>query len=496
MTPSAAGEETTPNGPGIWSGPYLALTFAHLAVVALVAFGGLAVVAALSSIAEDLGRVGLLPWVITGQLAAGAVALIFAGPVIDAIGVRRTFRVTGLWLFISTAAAAAAPSMPILILARVIQGFGGGLVFGVAFTAIGVGYPSELRPRAFAAQSVVFGAGAFGGPAVVGAMLALGGWRLVFIAELPLIALALAVGWRALPTTRERPARIEIDWRGAGVLTALIGCSLVAVAQIGVRWWAVGVAVLGSVLLTAAYWNHSGRADAPVIAREHITRFPLMWIHLTSGLVMFIALGLENYVPLYVQTSRERSVEFAAFALVFLSAGWTVGSLLYSRVLDKWRDCDVVLLGCVLFIPSLVLAGISIALTWPLTSLFVALGLIGLAIGLVTTAGINLLQDSSGMAEMGRVTSTHQFIRQVSITYGVALASAILFFVVDRQVGDVEALREVIAGEDVALGVDAKNAIRDGLVWAHLITGTLAIGCLMVGISLVRRTDRVVSTPR
>jgi len=483
-----ASDENTESGQSIWRGSYLPMTLANLAVIALVAFSGLAIVAALSSIAEDLGQLGLLPWVITGYLASGAVALIFAGPVIDAVGVRRTFRVTGLWLLVSTAAAAASPTMSVLIVARVIQGFGGGLVFAVAFTAIGVGYPHELRPRAFTAQSVVFGVGALGGPAIAGAILVIGGWRMIFLAELPLITLALAVGWSALPTTRERPERIQIDWIGAGLLTVLIACSLVAVAQIGVRLWLVAGALLITGLLVAIYWVHSGRVESPVVARDHLTRFPLAWVHLTSGLVMFVGLGLENYIPLYVQTARDRSVEFAAFSLMFLSAGWTVGSLIYSRVLDKWPESDVILLGCALFIPSIGLAGATIALTWSLPLLFCALALIGLSIGLVTTPGFTLLHANSELSEMGRVTAVHQLVRQLAITYGVALSSAILFFVVDYQVGDVEALREVIAGDEIALGREATDAIRDGMAWAHLLIGSLSVVCMLAGLSLVRRT--------
>jgi len=71
------------------------MTIANLMVVALVGFGGLALIAAISSIAEDLGHVSLLPWVFTGYFATSALAVVVAGPIIDAIGVRRTFRVTG-----------------------------------------------------------------------------------------------------------------------------------------------------------------------------------------------------------------------------------------------------------------------------------------------------------------------------------------------------------------------------------------------------------------
>ena len=484
-------------GPASGPARSLPITIANMTVIALVAYGGLALVAALSSIAEDLGNVGMLPWVFTGYFATSAIAVVIAGPVIDAIGVRRTFRVTGIWFLLASAAAAAAPSMPMLILARVFQGFGGGLVFAVSLAAIGLGYPHELRHRAFAAQSVVFAVMGFGGPALAGVLLAFGGWRIIFLVELPLTVIALASGWNSLPTTRERPERIRTDWRGVGMLSLIIVSSLVAVSQIGVRWWAVGVAVIATATLVMVYWGHSGRVDAPVLARQHIARFPLRWVHLTSGLVMLVALGTENFLPLYVQTTRDRSVEFAAFALLFLTVGWTLGTQVYSRVLHNWRESDVILLGCWLMIPSIGASGAGVAyLGWPLPLLFVATVFIGVAVGLVTTAGLTLLQASSDMSEMGRVSAAHQFVRQLAAMYGVAIASAILLFVVDLEVGDVDAVRDVLAGENIAVGTETKDAIRHGLVWVHVVVTTLAIGCLLIGTSLVRRTARSLTPSR
>ena len=176
--------------------------------------------------------------------------------------------------FVSSAAAAAAPSMPMLVLARVAQGFGGGLIFAVALSAVGLGYPPELRPRAFAAQSIVWGVMGLGSPALAGAMLAFGSWRIIFVTQLPLTALALVVGWKRLPTTRRRPTRIQTDWTGVAMLTLLIVCSLIAVNQIGVRWWVVAAALAATASLAAIYWGHSARAESPVLARQHMRGFP------------------------------------------------------------------------------------------------------------------------------------------------------------------------------------------------------------------------------
>ena len=142
---------------GIWSVGYLPVTLANLTIVAIAAFDGLALVAALPSIADDLGGVALLPWVITAYLATSAVAGITAGSIIDAVGVRRTFRAAGMWFLLASAAAAAAPNMESLVAARALQGIGGGLVISVALTAVGLAYPQRLRARAFAANSMVWG---------------------------------------------------------------------------------------------------------------------------------------------------------------------------------------------------------------------------------------------------------------------------------------------------------------------------------------------------
>ena len=101
----------------IWKGKYLPITLANLTVVAVAAFDGLAIVAALPNIAKDLGNVSLSPWVLTAYLATSAVAAIVAGPIIDTIGVRRTFQITGLWFLFTSALAAVAPSMTLLIAA-------------------------------------------------------------------------------------------------------------------------------------------------------------------------------------------------------------------------------------------------------------------------------------------------------------------------------------------------------------------------------------------
>ena len=474
---------------GIWSSRYLAVTVANLTVVAIAAFDGLAVASALPSIADDLGRIALLPWVLTGYLATSAIAVIVAGPVIDAIGVRRTFRITGTWFLGASALAALAPTMETLIAARVLQGLGGGLVIAVALAAVGLAYPHELRPKAFAANSIVWGVMGFGGPAIAGALLAIGDWRFVFAVKLPITAVALAVGWRALPSTRERPTRITTDWIGIAWLAVVVAASLATVAQLGSDWGIVGISLAVTIAAAAGYWRHAGRADTPVLRREHLTRFPLGFVHLSTGAILIAGLAADNYLPIYVHTVRERSIEFAAFSLVFLTVGWTLGAIAFSRVPTTWPETRTTLAGSTLMIPSLILAWLSISGGWHLGVIFTAYALIGVSIGLVSTSGVTYMQRGAAEAEMGRVNSAHQFVRTLCITYAVAIGGAILLATVDARTGDIEAVRELLAGEEtVTIDVPAGTveAIADGVARAILV----ALGVSLAAWVVVSRSHR------
>ena len=480
-------EVVGPNFQGIWTGRFLPVTIAMVVVMGLAAFDGMAVIAALPSIAADLGDVALLPWVLTAYMGTSAVAVLIGGPVIDAIGVRRTFRVTGLWFLCSSAAVAVMPTMPLLVAVRVAHGFGGGLVMAVVMATVGIAYPARLRRRAFAAVSMVWGVMSFGGPALAGLLLSVGGWRFVFVSQLPLTTLALAVGWSTLPGTRRQPTAISTDWVGVALISSIVALSLAAVGQIGVRWPVAGTAAALAVVAGAVYWHHAGQVKEPILARAHITDFPLAWLHLTAGLVLVAGLTVDNYLPLYVQLTRGGSVGFAAFSITFLSVGWTSGSFIFSRLLSDWRESAVILLGAALSVPSLVTTGLLVATEQSLALILGAFVLVGLSIGLVSTAAMTLLQAASDEAEMGRVNAAHQFVRNLSITLAVALGGAAILSVVEARVGDVDAVRSVLAGAELSVGPETMEAVGEGLAWAHVPSLAAAVGGLFVAISLIRR---------
>ncbi len=164
-----------------------------------------------------------------------------------------------------------------------------------------------------------------------------------------------------------------------------------------------------------------------------------------------------------------------------------MASLISSRLLDRWREVGVILLGAAMLIPSLAVGGIAIAVEAPLAVVFVGYFLVGMAIGFVSTAGLTLLQAASDPAEIGRANSAHQFLRTLGITYGVAGGGAVLLLVVDRRVGDVEVVQELLAGEELELGQATRDAVAAGLAWVHVVAAAIGVVCLLVAIVQWRR---------
>lgn len=192
---------TTAGRTSIWTQPLRPASIALLTTIALSAFEGLAVAAAIPDITADLGRVSLTSWILTAYFVASTVATLAAGPIVDQRGVRWTFEVSLLVFVGASVACAVAPTMPLLIAGRVVQGLGGGSLISVALAAVGLIYPEDLRARQYAAQSAVWGSMSVLGPAAAAVFISTIGWPGVFWINVPLGAFAWRLGRRSLPAT-------------------------------------------------------------------------------------------------------------------------------------------------------------------------------------------------------------------------------------------------------------------------------------------------------
>ncbi len=455
---------------GVLSKPLLPASIAIFTTTALVAFEALAVTAAIPELAADLGGVSLLPWVITVYILTSSVSTVIAGPLVDGIGPRIIFRwAVGIFV-VASVGAAAAPSMPLLIGARVVQGAGAGLISAVGLASVGLVYPARLVSRAFAANSTVWGAMGVAGPGLAAALLTNLNWRWIFLVSLPLGLLALAAGWKVLPgPAGER--QIKLDWRGVLLLTVFSVAMVVGVDRLDV-WSAVAVVVL--LVVGFLYWRHAQRTDSPVLRLEHLARQPYLGLALGVGLLVAGALTAEIYVPLYVRGARGAGPALTAWSVLFFTVGWTLGANLAGRLADRVPETTLTMSGFFVTVPALFGLWGAVSADAPLWIVFALLLVVGTGVGAVTNSALTLLRAATQDQQFGRATAAHQFARSQGFAIGPALGGALILLVVARRVGDVEQVQSLLAGATEGVAGRTSDAIGEGFGLAALVGGVIA----------------------
>ncbi|HEY1833996.1 MAG TPA: MFS transporter [Solirubrobacteraceae bacterium] len=209
---------------------------------------------------------GSLSWVLSGYAIVFAALLVPAGRWADAFGRKRAF-LLGLAIFIvSSAACALAPSVGVLVGARIVQAAGGALMLPTSLGLMLPEFEAHERHVAIGLWAATGGIAAAAGPPL-GGLLVQADWRLVFLVNVPIGLAALVAGVRTLHERREQGSG-RPDMLGAATLILAVGALVVAIVK-GQEWgWASPgiVALLAvSVILLPAIWWRSERHHTPIV---------------------------------------------------------------------------------------------------------------------------------------------------------------------------------------------------------------------------------------
>ena len=259
LRPAAATSAPRASGEvGVWSPARRGLTVGMVLTVTLVAFEALAVSTIMPVVARQLGDVALYGWAFSAFFLGTLVGIVVAGQQIDRGGLVRPFAI-GLVLFgVGLTIGGLAPSMPVLIGARLIQGLGGGAIPTVTYVAIGRVYPDAARPRMFAILSTAWVVPALAGPAAAAFIAQFFDWRLVFFSLLPFLVVAAVLTVPALrrvglpPADRDAPSA---QGRLVPAVVTAVAAGVLLAGLTSVTWWGLLIAVVA-----AGRRAHRGRA--------------------------------------------------------------------------------------------------------------------------------------------------------------------------------------------------------------------------------------------
>ncbi|GAA4909785.1 MFS family permease [Nonomuraea thailandensis] len=318
---------------GILGPEYRTATLGILLVVTLIAFEGMSVGVVMPDIAKELDALDLYGLSFSAFLIASLFMNVVAGLWSDRRGYAVPF-LAGVVLFAAgMALAGAAGSAEMFLLARAVQGLGGGASIVALYVMIARVYAMEVRPKAFAAVSAAWVVPAMVGPSVAGFVGEQWGWRYVFYGIVPLVVPALVMLVPALrmgsaadarPGTGPRSRPVEMTL-AATATAGGAGLLLHGVDRLHVKGVEAGVeTVVGLALLVYGLY----RLLPPGALRF---RRGLATTVLMRGFFSAAFFGVNAYIPLALQEVKSFDLKSAGIALTTGALGWSAGSFLQSR---------------------------------------------------------------------------------------------------------------------------------------------------------------------
>lgn len=219
----------------------------------LTLLDGTVVNVALRTIGQDLeASLAQLQWINNGYLLTMASLILLGGSLGDRFGRRRVFLIGTIWFAGASALCGAAPTADALVVARLLQGVGAGLLAPGSLAMIQGAFVREDRAPAIGAWSGLGSIAAAVGPFLGGALIDLASWRLIFLVNAPLAAITVVLAIRHVPETRDDDPADRFDVAGAGLAMLALGGLTYALVQSSGLAAVVGVVAGGLFLLVEA----------------------------------------------------------------------------------------------------------------------------------------------------------------------------------------------------------------------------------------------------
>jgi EmrB/QacA subfamily drug resistance transporter len=389
-----------------------------------------------------------LQWIVSGYALTFGLVLVPAGRLGDARG-RRTMFVIGVALFtVSSLAAGLSPSPLMLVIARLVQGVGGGLLNPQISGLIQQLFRGAERGKAFGLLGATIGVSTAVGPVAGGLIIRLlgaeTGWRWIFFVNLPIGLLAIALSYKLIPR-REAPVRRREDLDPVGVL--LLGAAVLAVLlplmeeqqwEGNGKWLLVvaGLVLMGVFVLWERWFTSRGRAplvDVRLFSTESSSAGAVIATLYFSGFT-----GIFFVLTLYLQTGLGYSALLAGVALTPFAAGSAVSSAVGGHVVSRIGR-KLIVWGLVLVVAGLVVTdvllmtvdGVSIG-WWMAAPLLVA----GIGSGLVISPNVTLTLSAVPVDQAGTAGGVLQTGQRMGTAAGIALLGSVYFAALASSRGD------------------------------------------------------------
>jgi MFS family permease len=368
--------------------------------------------------------------VVTAYLISATVATPLFGKLSDIHGRRRMMLISIVVFILGSLACALAPTMPLLIAGRALQGLGGGGLLPLAQAVIADLLSPRERPVVLAYSSAMFMAASILGPVFGGFFTDHLHWSLIFWINLPLGLAALIMSDRALRRLPRNDRPHALDFMGAGLMVGASIALLLALSWGGVRYPWMSLPILCLFGASAALWSGFAwrllRAPEPFIPLTMLREPVVLGIVAAGFFSIGTIIGLSIFVPLHVELVLGHSASASGVVLIGFMGGATLGSMVGGRLiarLDHYKRVPVI--AAPLAVAALALLAARPA-GWSLAEVTVLLAVAGAGMGPMYPATTMIIQNAVPPHQFGIATGTLNFFRSLGGTMIVAAFAAIV----------------------------------------------------------------------
>ncbi|MGI4984896.1 MAG: MDR family MFS transporter [Janthinobacterium lividum] len=462
---------------------------------------------ALPTMVSDLGGLVHMTWVVTAFMLTSTVSAPLYGKFSDMYGRRPLFAVSILTFLAASLLCGLARNMPQLIAFRGLQGLGAGGLITLSQTVIGSIVSVRDRGRYQGLFTGAFAVSSVAGPLLGGLITSRLSWRWVFLLNLPVGLLSLALVLSTLPAARAGQAsrqpsrqRHHIDFAGAALLATGTAAWLLLLNGGAARHWAspggLGLIALG-VLSFACFVPVERRAREPIIDLALFRSAPFTISVFASGVMAFAMMGSLVFLPLYFQLVLGQSPAQAGMMMLPQVATMLASSIIGGQISSRTRRFSVLLAtGAGLECLALVLLAALAHVGADVVPFLLVLGLLGVGMGVGMPNATVVVQNAVPASALGAATATMSFVRSLGGSLGVALSGGVMAWTLRRQLAALPSHIDIAALLEHGVGAirQIPSVLRGDLVGAYrhaigasLITGG---GMMFVAFLLVLRLAR------
>jgi EmrB/QacA subfamily drug resistance transporter len=461
----------------------------------------------------DLDGVEHYAWIFTAYLLASTITVPIYGKLSDTYG-RKPFFLAGITVFmIGAVLCGMAQDMNQLIAFRALQGLGAGAIIPIAIAIVGDIFPPSERGKWQGALFATFGLATVVGPTLGGFLTDSLGWRWIFYVNLPIGVIAIIAASMTLPRGAQGERR-KIDYTGIAFLVVAAVPLMLALSWAGQEhaWTSptivglLGVAVLG----IGAFILVELRAENPILNPKFFTNRIYSICMIGSFLTALGMFSTIMYMPLFLQGVLGHSATRSGMLVTPMMLGLVFASILGGQLLSRiGRYKIMAITGFVLAGSGMILMA-SMDATVSTVQVLRNVILTGIGIGMMMQLFTIVAQNAFSIKELGSVTASAQFFKQIGGALGVAALGSVMLNQyqtaydarVDGQVGNeitatqaaefqnpLELLsqteQDAGAGGIITSDVPAvlTEAVRESLAVA--VTDLYLVGAIIMGLGLV-----------